>query len=116
MLRPSWNIVEIMSYQRWNNVERTIYNLEKPAGSRLYNVVSTSDTDVVSTLHNVENSTSDFVTFSKSNQCYFNLDAQRWNEVAMMLKCLGGLQMVRAWTTLEVIPLSADFKNVVNSC
>ena len=105
-----------MSYQRWNNVERTICNVEKPAGSTLYNVVSTSDTDVVSTLYNVENSTSDFVTFPTSNQRCFNLDEQRWNEIAMMLKYLGGLQMVRAWTTLEVIPLSADFKNVVNSC
>ena len=100
MLRESWNIVGIMSYQRWNNVERTIHNVEKSAVSTLYNVVSTSDNDVISTLYNVENSTSDFVTFSTSNHYYFNLDAQRWNEVAMMLKYLGGLQMVRAWTTL----------------
>ena len=41
------------------------------------NVVSTSGTDVVSTLRNVENPTSDFVSFSMSDQRYFNVDPQR---------------------------------------
>ena len=41
------------------------------------NVVSTSGTDVVSTLCNVENPTSDFVSFSTSDQHYFNVDPQR---------------------------------------
>ena len=34
---------------------------------RCFNVVSTSDTDIVSTLCNVENLTSDFVSFSTSD-------------------------------------------------
>ena len=42
---------------------------------------------VVSTLCNVENPTSDFVSFSTSDQCYFNVDSQRWNNVDPTLKC-----------------------------
>ena len=41
---------------------------------RCFDVVSTSGTDVVSTLCNVENPTSDFVSFSMSHQRYFNVD------------------------------------------
>ena len=44
---------------------------------RCFDVVSTSGTDVVSTLSNVENPTSDFVSFSTSDQRYFNVDPQR---------------------------------------
>ena len=42
-----------------------------------FDVVSTSDTDIASTLCNVENPTSDFVSFFTSDQCYFNVDPQR---------------------------------------
>ena len=45
--------------------------------STLCNVVSTSATDVVSTLCNVEIPMSDFVSFSTSDQRYFNVDPQR---------------------------------------
>ena len=73
MLRPGWNKVEIKLYQR------------------CFSVVSTSYTDVVSTLCNVENPTSDFVSFSASDQRYFNVDPQCWNNVDPMLKCWLGL-------------------------
>ena len=43
---------------------------------RCFDVVSTSDTGVVSKLRDVENPTSDFVLFSTSDQRYFNVDPQ----------------------------------------
>ena len=49
---------------------------------RCFDVVSMSGTGVVSTLCNVENTTSDFVSFSTSDQRYFNVDPT--------LKCLLG--------------------------
>ena len=52
-------------------------NVDTRLKQRCINVVSTSGTDVVSTLCNVENPTSDFVSFSTSDQCYFNVDPQR---------------------------------------
>ena len=67
--RPSWNRAEIKIYQRY------------------FNIVSTSHTDVVSTLCNVENPPSDFVSFSRSDQRYSNVDPQRWNNVNPTLKC-----------------------------
>ena len=73
MLRPSWSKVEIKLYQR------------------CFNVVSTSHTDVVSTLCNAENPTSDFVSFSTPDQRYFNGDAQHWNNVDPTLKCWLGI-------------------------
>ena len=42
-----------------------------------FDVVSVSGTDVVSTLCNIENPMSDFVSFSTSDQRYFNVDPQR---------------------------------------
>ena len=44
-------------------------------------VVSTSGTDFVSTLCNVENPMLNFVSFSTLNQSYFNVNPQRWNNV-----------------------------------
>ena len=52
---------------RWSNVKIKLYQ-------RCFNVVSTSDSDVVSTLCNVENPASNFVSFSTSDQWYFNVD------------------------------------------
>ena len=77
MLRPGWSKVEIKLYQR------------------CFSVVSTLYTDVVSTLCNVENPTSDFVSFSTSDQCYFNVDPQRWNNVDPTLKCWLGYHVPR---------------------
>ena len=68
-LRPRWNNVEIKFYQR------------------CFNVVSTSNTDVISTLCNFDNLRPDFVSFSTSDQCYFNVDPQCWNNVDPTLKC-----------------------------
>ena len=65
MLRPGWNKVEIKLYQR------------------CFSVVSTSYTDVVSTLCNVENPTSDFVSFSTSDQRYFKC----WLGHVFLIKC-----------------------------
>ena len=45
-----------------------------------------SDNDVVSTLCNVENPTSDFVPISMSDQHYFNVDPQRQDS---QLSCCG---------------------------
>ena len=53
-------------------------NTEIKLCQRCFNVVSTSDTDVVSMLCNVENPTSDFVSFSTSDPRYFNVDPQCW--------------------------------------
>ena len=47
------------------------------AAEGCFNVVLTSGTDVVSTLCNVENPTSDLVSFSTSDQCYLKVDPQR---------------------------------------
>ena len=44
---------------------------------RCFEVVSTSGTDVVSTLCKVEDPMSDFVSFSTSDQRYFKVDPQR---------------------------------------
>ena len=57
---------------------------------RWFNVFSTLDTDIVSMLCNVENPTSDFVSFSTSDQCYLNGDPQWWNNVDTTLKCWQG--------------------------
>ena len=48
------------------------------------------DTDVVSMLCNVENPTSDFVSFSTSDQRYLNDDPQFWNNANPTLKCWQG--------------------------
>ena len=58
--------VQLTSKLRCNNVAQ-----------RCFDVVSTSGTDVVSTLCNVENPTSDFVSFSTSDQRCFNVVDQR---------------------------------------
>ena len=63
------NVVDTLKH-RQDKVVSTLFE-------RCFNVVSTSNTDVVSTLCNVENPTSDFVSFSTSNQRYFNVDPQR---------------------------------------
>ena len=55
------------------NVVPTLCNVV----STLCNVVSTSGTDVVSTLCNVDHLSSDFVSFSTSDQRYLNVDPQR---------------------------------------
>ena len=62
-------------------------NVDTRLKQRCINVVSTSGTDVVSTLCNVENPTLDFVSFSTSDQRYFKVDSQRWNNVDPTLKC-----------------------------
>ena len=73
LLGPSWNKIEIKLYQR------------------CFNVVSTSHIDIVWTLCNAENPTSDFVWFSTSDQRYFNIAPQRWSKVDPTLKCWLGL-------------------------
>ena len=63
ILRPRWNKIEIMLYQRENNVVQH----RKTA---------------VSKLCNIEKATSKFVLFSISDQHYFNVE-QRWSAVEM---------------------------------
>ena len=54
-----------------------LINVDTRLKQRCINVVPTSGTDVVSRLCNVENPTSDFVSFSMSDQRHFNVDPQR---------------------------------------
>ena len=57
---------------------------------RSFDVVPASGTDVVSTLCNFEYPTSDFVSFSTSDQRYLNVDPQN-DEMTQTSKCwLGG--------------------------
>ena len=65
--------VEARLKQRCINVVPTLSNVVWT----LCNVVSTLGTGVVSTLRNVENPASYFVSFSTSNQRYFDVDPQR---------------------------------------
>ena len=51
-------------------------NVDTRLKQRCFDVVSKLGTDVVSTLCNIENPTSDFVSFSTSDQRYFNVDPQ----------------------------------------
>ena len=44
---------------------------------RYFDVVSTAGSDVVSTFCNIEKPTSDFVSFSTSDQRYLNIDPER---------------------------------------
>ena len=90
MLRPRWNNVEIMSYQRWSNVETTLCNVEKRLhrlSVKLIYFVSMWDTDVVSMLCNVENPTSDFVSYSTLDRRCFHGNPQCQNNVDPTLKC-----------------------------
>ena len=48
---------------------------------RYFDIVSTSDTEVVLKLCNVENPTSDFDSLPTSDQSYFNVDPKRWNNI-----------------------------------
>ena len=75
-----------MLYQRWNNVEAkqscaTLKNGFIEVVRRCFNVVPTSDNAVVSRLYHAENPASDFVSFSTSDQSYFNVDPQSSNKV-----------------------------------
>ena len=58
----------------FTNVEATLKQRREKFVSSCFNIVSTSDTLVVSTLRNVENPTSDLASLSKLNQRYFNVD------------------------------------------
>ena len=63
-----------MWYQCWNDVKQFWKT-----------VVSTLC--VLSTLYNVENPTSESISFSTSEHRYFNVDPQSWNNVDPTLKC-----------------------------
>ena len=76
---------------RWNNVKVKLHQC-------CFNVVSMSDTDVLSTLCNVENPASDFVSFSTSDQPYFNIDSQHWINADPTLKCWLGKSESRVIT------------------
>ena len=89
--------VEASLKKRWDNVISTLKQRWKDVPQRLFNVVSTSDTNIVSTLHNVENPKSDFVSFSTSDQLYFNVDLQCWSDVEMLAGIL--IFVIRCNTT-----------------
>ena len=63
--------------------------------SMLWNVISTLFQRRSPPFCNVEK-TSDFVSFSTSDQCYFNADPKRWNNVDPTLKCWLGYH-ITAW-------------------
>ena len=76
---------------------------------RCFDVVSTFGIDVVSTLCNVESPTWDFVSFSTSDQLYFNVDPRRWNNVDPTWKYwLGKLDMVGSRLVSDVLIFSSD--------
>ena len=79
MLRLRWNYVETMLYQLWRRLKRRC--------TRFFQGCLTLGSDVVLTLYKVENLTSSVVSFSNSDQRYFNVDPQRWNNVHPTLKC-----------------------------
>ena len=60
----------------FTNAEATLKQRRDKVVSTLYNVLSTSDADVVLMLCNVENPTSHFASFSTSDQRHFNVDSQ----------------------------------------
>ena len=68
-------------YRSWHTSHRTYNKIFRT------NSNNNTDTDVVSTLCNVENPTSNFVSFSTLHQRYFNVDPQHWNNVDPTLKC-----------------------------
>ena len=67
------NKVEIMSYKCQNNFELNFCNIVQ----RCFNFVSKSNSDVISIVCKIENPTSNFVSFSTTDQRYFNVDLQR---------------------------------------
>ena len=58
--------------------------------------------DVVSTLCKVENPTSDFVSFSMSDQCYFNVELQLWNNVSSRLKFWSGREKTQHQLAMQI--------------
>ena len=75
-------LVSIEFQQHWDYVETVLKRCARlflrsfNVVQGCFDVVSTSGSDVVSTFCIVEKPTSDFVSFSMSNQCYFNVDPQ----------------------------------------
>ena len=59
--------------------------------------------NVASTLCNIENSTSDFVSFSTSDQRYFNVDPQLWNNVDVTLKYLLGTSIISYYGPPDIV-------------
>ena len=80
-----------MLIQRCINVVQRYFDVV----STFCNVVSTLFQRRGPTFCNVEK-TSDFVSFSTSDQCYFNADPKRWNNVDPTLKCWLGYH-ITAW-------------------
>ena len=92
--------MESTLYQHCTNVVSTLFQC-------CFNV------GVVSTLCDVENPTSDFVSFSMSDQRYFNVDPQRWNKVDPTLKCwLGKCSKSIPGFTISRLTNAEDFLNV----
>ena len=82
-----YNIYHIYSFNL-ADVQNTLQIRWYSVVLALCNVVSTSGTDFVLTLRNVENPTSDFVLFSTPDQRYFNVWSttlkQCWSKVEML--------------------------------
>ena len=85
MLKQHWDNVISTLKQRWNDVVQ-LWKSYIDNVQRWFNVVSTFYTDVVSTLCNVENPTSNFLSFSTSDQ-RSNGDPRCWSNVGSALKC-----------------------------
>ena len=84
------NNIDATLKQRWYNVVQNCFYVAQPC----FDIVLTSSTDVVTNLCNVENPPSDIVLFSTSDQPYFNVDLQRWNNIDPTLRCLLGFETV----------------------
>ena len=82
-------LLQIYTYQYtdwfsygFSNGDATLRKRRYKVLSTLWDDVSTSGSDVVSTYWNVKNTMSVFFSFSASDHCYFNIEAtliRRWN-------------------------------------
>ena len=100
-LKSRWNKFEIMPHQRWNIVEATFKSGCLDVFQRWFSLVLMLDTDIKSTLYNVENPMSDFGSFPTLYQCYLKVDPQRWNNVDPTLKCWLGNSLWRIGSHLR---------------
>ena len=79
-------LVSIQFQQRWDYVKTVLIQRCITVLQHCFDAVSTSGSDVASTLCNIKNPTSDFASVSTSDHRYFNVDLQRWNNVDRRLK------------------------------
>ena len=96
MLTLHWNNIDIMSFQRWNNVETILCNVEKPlyqCRQLCFNIVLSSNNDIISKFCKVESPTSDLLYFQRRINVSSTLVQhwstnlkERWSSVEMLAR------------------------------